>query len=72
LSRRDLSEFDGASRNDRPERAPNPLDSRSLLMLTLLAHVTPTETPYGVLLFAAGWAAGLVSAVIYFRYVRTR
>ena len=33
-------------------------------MLQLLAHVTPNESPYGVLLFAAGWAAGLASAAI--------
>ena len=36
-------------------------------MLTLLAHVTPTETPYGLLLFVAGWAAGLASAAAYAR-----
>jgi hypothetical protein len=41
-------------------------------MLMFLAHVTPKETPYGVLLFAAGWAAGLASAAIYVRYFRTR
>jgi hypothetical protein len=41
-------------------------------MLAVLAHVTPTETPYGVLLFAAGWAAGLASAAIYVRYFRTQ
>jgi hypothetical protein len=41
-------------------------------MLQLLAHVTPNESPYGLLLFAAGWAAGLASAAIYMRYSRTR
>ncbi|HYO25677.1 MAG TPA: hypothetical protein VEQ85_12100 [Lacipirellulaceae bacterium] len=41
-------------------------------MLTVLAHVTPAETPYGLLLFAAGWAAGIASAAVYFRYLRTR
>jgi hypothetical protein len=41
-------------------------------MLQLLAHVTPNETPYGLLLFAAGWAAGVASAAIYLRYLRTR
>jgi hypothetical protein len=41
-------------------------------MLMILAHVTPNESPYGVLLFAAGWAAGVASAAVYFRYIRTR
>jgi hypothetical protein len=41
-------------------------------MLMLLAHVTPNESPYGVLLFAGGWAAGVASAAIYARYFRTR
>jgi hypothetical protein len=42
------------------------------MMTTILAHVTPQESPYGVLLFAAGWAAGIASAAIYYRYFRTR
>jgi hypothetical protein len=41
-------------------------------MLMLLAHVTLKDSPYGVLLFAAGWAAGVASAAVYFRYFRTR
>jgi hypothetical protein len=41
-------------------------------MLTVLAHVTPNETPYGLLLFVAGWAAGTATTFVYFRYIRTR
>jgi hypothetical protein len=41
-------------------------------MLELLAHVTPNESPYGVLLFAAGWAAGIASWAAYNRFFRTR
>ena len=41
-------------------------------MLQLLAHVTPNESPYGLLLFAAGWAAGVASVALYIRYFRTR
>ena len=41
-------------------------------MLELLAHVTPNESPYGVLLFVAGWVAGIVSWAAYNRFFRTR
>jgi hypothetical protein len=41
-------------------------------MLTVLAHVTPNESPYGLLLFVAGWAAGLATSIVYSRYMRTR
>ncbi len=41
-------------------------------MLTVLAHVTPTEFPYGVTLFFVGWATGIASATVYLRYFRSR
>ena len=41
-------------------------------MMTLLAHVTPNEFPWGAVLFIAGWAAGLGTAGVFLRYFRTR
>ncbi|HMO85661.1 MAG TPA: hypothetical protein PKC18_12170 [Lacipirellulaceae bacterium] len=41
-------------------------------MMTILAHVTPNEFPQGLALFAAGWAAGIVSALAAWRLLRSR
>lgn len=41
-------------------------------MLMLLAHVTPTEFPLGTVLFFAGWATGIASAIAYMRFFKAR
>ena len=41
-------------------------------MISILAHITPTDLPSGVLLFVAGVAVGLLAAALARQYFSLR
>ena len=42
------------------------------LMISLIAHVTPAETPAGLLMFVAGMASGVALTALIWRFRRSR